>query len=184
MELIKKEPIILVVAGKSGSGKDTFCKMLKEYVKEKELKTINLQFSSYIKTYAKNITNWDGSEDTKPRTLLQELGTEIIRNNIDKKFFINRIIDDIKVYSYFFDIITISDARLPEELDEIYSAFNNVYKINIKKDNVINKLDEKQSKHHTEIALDNYDNYNFIIENNGSLDELKEKMINIIDEVI
>ena len=50
MELVKKEPVILVVAGKSGSGKDTFCKMLKEYIETKGLKTINLQFSSYIKT--------------------------------------------------------------------------------------------------------------------------------------
>ena len=35
-------------------------------------------------------------EETKPRTLLQQLGTDIIRNNIDNYFFIKRIIEDIK----------------------------------------------------------------------------------------
>ena len=70
-----------------------------------------------IKYYAKLISSWDGSEETKPRTLLQQLGTEVIRYQIDNEFFIKRIIDDIKVLSYFCDIITISDARLPEELD-------------------------------------------------------------------
>ena len=184
MELLKKDPIIFVVSGKSGSGKDVICKIIDEYVNHKELKSINLQFSSYIKMYAKNITNWDGNEDDKPRTLLQELGTEIIREKIDDKFFIKRIIDDIKVYSYYFDVITISDARLPNELEDIYGAFNNVYKLNVKRSSFINKLDEKQNAHYTEIALDNYNNFDYVIENNQGIDELKEKIINIIDEVI
>lgn len=53
----------------------------------------------YIKEYAKRISDWDGNDETKPRTLLQVLGTDIIRNTIDDKFFINRTIEDIKVYS-------------------------------------------------------------------------------------
>ena len=58
---------------------------------------VNLQFSSYIKMYAKEITGWNGSEDNKPRSLLQELGTDIIRKKISEDFFINRIIDDINI---------------------------------------------------------------------------------------
>ena len=44
-----------------------------------------------------------------PRTAImefaQELGTDVIRKYIDEDFFINRIIDDIKVYSYYFDAL-------------------------------------------------------------------------------
>lgn len=184
MELKLKEPKIFIVSGKANSGKDTSCEFINNYIKLKELKCINLQFSSYIKMYAKNISGWDGSEEEKPRTLLQELGTDIIRRKIDNEFFIKRIIDDIKVYSYYFDVITISDARFKEELDSIYNCFNNVYRINIKRPNFVSKLSSKEKTHITEVALDNYNNYEFEIINDSSLDDLNKKIKNIIDEVL
>ena len=52
---------------------------MKELYQEK---MISLQYGSYIKEYAKKISNWDGNEETKPRELLQQLGTNIIRKNM------------------------------------------------------------------------------------------------------
>lgn len=184
MELIKKEPTIFIVAGKANAGKDTTCEFINSYIKRKGLKSINLQFSSYIKMYAKNITDWSGSEDDKPRTLLQMLGTEIIRNQIDNKFFIKRIIDDIKVYSYYFDAITISDARFPDEIEDISNSFNKVCKIEISRPGFVSKLNESEKMHLSEQALDKYNNFDHFIINDGSIDELNNKIINIIDEVI
>ena len=44
--------------------------------------------------------DWDGSEETKPRELLQKLGTDVIRNKLDKaEMFIKRQVDDIEIYS-------------------------------------------------------------------------------------
>ena len=103
MEFIKRDPVIFLIAGKANSGKDTSAEFIDNYVKLKGLKVVNLQLSSYIKMYAKKISGWNGEEDSKPRSLLQELGTDIIRNKIDNYLFINRIIEDIKVYSYYFD---------------------------------------------------------------------------------
>ena len=184
MELTKKEPIIFIVSGKANSGKDTTCDLINNYIKIKNMKPINLQFSSYIKMYAKKISNWDGSEDTKPRTLLQTLGTDIIRDKIDNNFLIDRIIGDIKVYSYYFDVITISDARLPEEIDSVYNAFKNVYRIRLERPGFINNLDKKENNHRTEIALDNYSNYDYVVVNDSTIEELNIKIKNIIDEVI
>ena len=102
-----KNPKIIILAGKARAGKDTFASFVKDYAEKNNLKYANLQFSYYIKMYAKILSDWDGSEETKPRTLLQQLGTEVIRYQIDNEFFIKRIIDDIKVLSYFCDIIYI-----------------------------------------------------------------------------
>ena len=184
MELNLKEPKILLVGGKANSGKDTTCEFINNYVKLKNLKVINLQISSYIKMYAKNISGWNGEEDTKPRTLLQEIGTDIVRMKIDNEFFIKRIIDDIKVYSYYFDVITVSDIRFPEELDIIYNSFKNVYKINVVRPNYENNLNSNEKKHITELALDNYNNYDYTIINDSSLNDLNMKVINMIDEVL
>lgn len=184
MEFKKREPKIFIVSGKANSGKDTTCQLINNYIKLKGLKSVNLQFSSYIKMYAKQITSWDGSEDTKPRSLLQYLGTEVIRNNIDTKFFIRRIIEDIKVYSYYYDVITISDARMPDEIDDIYNEFKNVYRIKIKRDDFNNNLSDNENAHFSEVALDNYENCDYIIINDSSIDELNKKIKNIIDEVL
>ncbi len=184
MQLLKKNPVIFIVSGKANAGKDTTCELINNYAKLKGLKTINLQFSSYIKMYAKEISGWDGSEDTKPRSLLQSLGTDVIRNKIDNEFFIKRIIGDIKVYSYFFDVITISDARLPLEIDSVYNEFENVYRVNIKRPNFNNNLDSNERKHITEVALDNYDNYDYVLVNDLTINDLNDKVVKMVDEVM
>ena len=122
---------IVLIAGKARAGKDTTATMLKEIYEKKGKKILNIQYSSYIKEYAKKISNWDGSEETKPRKLLQQLGTDIIRKQIDEEFFIKKIIDDLKVYSFFFDVVTISDARFKIEIDNPKKEFDNIMSLHI-----------------------------------------------------
>lgn len=184
MKLKKKDPVIFIVSGKANAGKDTTCELINNYAKLKELTTVNLQFSSYIKMYAKVISGWNGKEDTKPRSLLQEIGTSIIREKIDNMFFIKRIIGDIMVYSYYCDVITISDARLPEEIDSIYKNFKNVIRINVKRPNFDNNLNEKEKKHLTETALEGYHDYDYELVNEGTIEDLNEKVIKLINEVL
>ena len=174
-------PLIIILSGKARAGKDTTANFIKEIYKDK--KVLNLQYSSYIKEYAKKISNWDGSEETKPRELLQKLGTDIIRNKLGSDFFVEKLIQDIKVYSFFFDVITISDARFKIEIDIPKSIFENVKAIRIERPNFDNGLTEEQKKHPTEIDLDDYNNYDYKIINDGSLDELREKVKDMLEEV-
>lgn len=183
MELKETKPIIYLISGKARYGKDTTASFIKEYYENNGKKVINLQFSSYIKEYAKKITGWDGSEETKPRELLQILGTEVIRNKIDDGFFIKKIIDDIKVYSYFFDIITISDVRAKKEIINVTNAFDKAFSININRPNFDNGLSEEQKNHFTEIDLDDYDKFDYKISNDGDLNDLKNKIYEMIGEI-
>ena len=82
MEFKNRNPLIYVIAGLARNGKDTIASDILNYYSKLGIKGINLQFSSYIKEYAKNISSWDGSDENKPRELLQQLGTELIRNKI------------------------------------------------------------------------------------------------------
>lgn len=183
MKIENKNPKIIILSGKARAGKDTSASFIKKYYEEKGLKVANLQFSFYIKMYAKILSNWDGSEETKPRTLLQTLGTDVIRDHIDNYFFIKRIIDDIKVLSYFVDVITISDARLPEELDEVAKAYPNTTKINIIRPGFDNNLNQKENMHRTETSLNDYKDYTYEIINDDTLDALENKIIDIIKEL-
>ena len=175
--------MIYVISGKARHGKDTVAIDIKEIYEKKGLKVINLAYGSYIKEYAKKISNWDGNEETKPRELLQELGTDIIRKQIDHDFFVRRLCEDILVYSYYFDIITISDARFPNELEWPKKKFDNVISIKVIRDNYDSVLSEKEQKHLTEVALDEYNSYDYVIHNDGTLDDLKEKVSDVVRKV-
>lgn len=175
MKLRSTEAKVIIIGGKARSGKDTIMSIIKKRYELDNKKVINLQISSYIKEYAKKISNWSGSDEDKPRALLQELGTDIIRKNIDDLFFVKRIIEDIKVYSYFFDVIIISDARFPVEIESVKNNFKNTISIGVKRPNV-SVLTSKEETHATEVSLDNYNDFDFVIENDKGLEELEMKV--------
>ena len=174
---------IIIVSGKARHGKDTICGYIKDYCDEHNLKSVNLAYGSYIKEYTKKITGWDGSEETKEqvRPILQQIGTEIVRDTIDNDFFVKRLCDDIKVYSYFFDVVTISDARMENELEIPKQLFDNVILVNVKRENYESNLSTKEQKHRTEIGLDNYNNYDYKIINDSTLEELKNKVYEVLE---
>lgn len=177
MNFVNKNPKIYIISGKARSGKDTIADIIEKYYGNK--KVIKLSYSYYLKDFAKRITGWDGSDNTKPREFLQQLGIELIKTKIDEHFLINRLCDDIKIFSYFYDVIIITDARLVDEIEipkKLYPCAN-VIKITR---NIENNLTTNEKKHLTEIALDNYNKYDYIIENNETLDELAKKVIEII----
>ena len=178
-----KHPKIFLISGKAQAGKDTTAKLIKEELEKKDLNVINLQYSSYIKEYAKKISGWDGSEETKPRELLQTLGTDIIRKELGADFFVKKLVEDIKVYSFFYDIITISDVRLKIEIDIPRNKFDNIYAIRIVRPNFDNGLTEEQKNHPTEIDLDDYENFDYVLVNDGTIPDLGVKVKNMLEEV-
>ena len=113
--------------------------------------------------------------------LLQQLGTEVIREKLGKEdFFVNRTIEDIEVLSYFFDFLIITDIRLIIEIEKI-SKVTKPLKLKIVRKDFDNGFSEEQKHHRTEVELDNYDHFDYIIENT-TLDKLKEDTIKIIKE--
>jgi len=183
MDIENKNPLIYLISGKARHGKDTTANIMKDYYEQRGDKVIILQYSSYIKEYAKKISNWDGSEETKPRQLLQQLGTDVIRKKIDSLFFVDAMLKDFKVYSYFFDVIIVSDVRTPEEIEYPKNNFNNVNAFNIIRVNFDNGLTEEQRKHYTEIALDNYNKFDYIVMNDGTIEDLKNKVNKILEAI-
>lgn len=174
---------IILISGKARHGKDTLGYYLKEEYELKDKKICMLMYSAYIKYYAKEYFGWDGKEETKPRELLQYLGTEIIRKKIDPYFHVNRIMQDIDILSNFFDIFIITDVREPIEITIPKNKFSNCISINIERPNFESELSDKQSKHFTEVALDDFKDYDYKIINDGTLQDLKLKAHNLVEVV-
>lgn len=174
----KRESKIFIISGKARSGKNKISTIISNYYTNK--KAITISFGHYIKDYVMRVSNWDGNENTKPRELLQQLGIELIKNKVNNNLFINRILEDIEIFSYFYDIIIINDARLVDEIEILKSKYPNSISIRVIRNNYDNKLTQEQKSHITEIDLDNYNNFDYVIEND---DKLENKIINILNEV-
>lgn len=183
MDIIYRNPKLYFISGKARSGKSTVAEILKEIYIQKGKSAAILSHARYHKDYAKAFFGWDGREETKPRELLQQLGTEIIREKLNMPlFFVNRVTEDIKILSYFFDVLIISDTRFKQEIDIQRERFNNIIAINVIRNNFDNGLTEQQKKHASEIDLDDYDKFNYIIENDGTIGNLKKQVVDIVNK--
>ena len=156
---------IYLVAGKSGSGKNEVARIIKDYYEAFGKRVVITEFSKYLKLYAKEVLGWDGVNEDKPRRFLQDLGVTIRENMEMPNFLIDRMKEDIKVYTLYYDIVVISDVRLPEEIEEFKAAYSNCVSIYVINQFEESKLSLKEQMHITETALENYDNFDLTITN-------------------
>lgn len=178
MELSKRKVKVIILSGKARSGKDLVANYIIDYFKNKKVK--KLSFAYYLKQYVKSISNWNGEESLKPRKLLQNIGIDLIKNKIDNKLLIRRVLEDIEVYSYFYDVLVITDARLIDEVDDIKNMYKDSISIRINR-SIDNDLDDYEKNHITEVNLDNY-NFDYII-NNDNIDDLQLSVKKVLEEI-
>ena len=116
-----------------------------------------------------------------PRLLLQTIGTDIVRT-IYPDIWVNKLMND---YISYADAISgnseikklypnwcITDMRFPNEVKAVK-----------KKDGIIiriNRESDYNSNHSSEIALDDYENFDYTIDNNNCIDCLIEKVKEIL----
>ncbi|MEG1892539.1 MAG: hypothetical protein RR189_01430, partial [Bacilli bacterium] len=167
--------------GKSGSGKGEVAKYIKEYYIYKLQNSVITEYSKYLKVFAKELTEWDGISEAKPRDFLQQFGSKI--RTYDKYFFTRRMIEDINLYGLAdMENVIISDARMPEEIEEIKENFDEVYSIYVVNQFAESKLSVNQQAHITEIALENYDDFDYTIANE-TMDTLKDKVFKFLEGI-
>lgn len=174
---------VVLISGKARSGKDTFANYVEAAFNNKGLKVCRLGFGDYIRYYVKRYFGWDGDDETKPRDLMCKIGTEIIREQIDKEFHVKRILDDIKVLSHFYDVAIISDVREPIEIEKPKKELDDCISIHLIRENFESTLTDEQKKHYTEVALDSFDKYDYTILNDATKEELEQKAIKLVEEL-
>lgn len=174
---------VYLISGKARNGKDTIATDMKEYYESIGKKACVMHIANYIKHFAIDYFDWDGREETKPRSLLQKLGTEVIREKMNKPyFFTTRLLEDIEVLENFYDVFLIADVRLPLEINEVKKVYPDAVNLHIERPDLISELTAEQKTHITETALDGYDEYDYKIINR-TLEDLKKDAIKIVKEV-
>ena len=171
---------ILAISGHAQNGKDTVAGLIKDSLKVDGNRVLVAHYADLLKYMCRTFFDWDGNKDEKGRHILQYVGTDIIRKQAPD-FWVDFISSVLTYFKENWDYVLIPDTRFPNEIDKLISNGFDVIHIRVVRPNFESPLTEEQQSHPSETALDNV-NPDFYIYNEGSMDELKEKINKWIQE--
>lgn len=172
---------IFIINGSGGVGKDAFIEMINLIASNQNIRIGNYSSVAKIKDIAK-IIGWNGEKSERDRKFLSDLKLLTTEYN-------NMPLNDMKRYANnFMNVVDKDDARIlflhirePEEISKAVEEFKKICKVKtilVKRDAI---------KHITSNMADenvyNYD-YDIIINNNGTLEDLKEKAKHFLNDFL
>lgn len=173
---------IFCICGKARSGKDTIASIIKKNLQKKGHSVLIAHYADLVKYICKAFFDWNGEKDVNGRTLLQYVGTDIVRSQ-NQDYWVNFIVDILKFFKNKWEYIIIPDLRFKNELTTMREALkdSDVYCLKIVRDEFDNSLTEEQKKHPSEVELDTII-YDYLIKNNSTLEELEDTVNAVLAE--
>lgn len=170
---------LILISGKAGHGKDTLSKYMKEILMKRGKCVLITHYGDLLKYICRQFFNWDGRKDEAGRTLLQYVGTDIVRKQCPD-YWVDFIHQILTFFHDHWDYVLIPDVRFPNEIDTLseFAPFH----IRIVRPG-FNMLTEEQQKHPSETALDNYYSNWQVVMNDGSLADLAVKAEDVCNEL-
>ena len=179
----------IILSGKSGSGKDMTAQFMKEELAKHGQKALVIHYADAVKWFCRDFLDWDGKKDEVGRTLLQMVGTDIVRAK-HPNFWVGIVVGLIQAFEPYkdFDIAIIPDARFENEVNISLENLKNSVSVRIERKNAdgtdwINPtLTEDQRNHPSETSLDCFA-FDYVIHNDEGLDTLRESAITILEDL-
>lgn len=180
-----KRTKVICISGKAQHGKDTAGKYIKQLLEQEGKRVIVAHYADLVKYVAKMFLGWDGNKDETGRTLLQYVGTDIVRKKSPNYWvdFIGQIItlfDDANLW----DCVIIPDCRFPNEIEVLAEDYDiEVWSVRVVRNNFESPLTEAQKNHPSETAMDDYRLFDAVLENDGTeafVDEITSKLAPIV----
>lgn len=178
---MKKSPKIICISGKARHGKDTTANFIEEELTSQGYKVLLTHYADLLKWMCVNYFGWNGEKDEAGRTLLQRVGTDVIREQ-DPEFWVKWVVKVLQLFEKEWDYVIIPDCRFPNEIREMERRFP-TYHLRVQRPGFTSNLSEEQQQHPSEIALDNTP-FDFAVVNNGSIEDLKEYIKQLIPQLL
>lgn len=167
------KPTIISISGYAQHGKDTTASILEKKLKDHNKKCFRINYGDLLKYIAKQYYGWDGKKNIFGRTLLQYLGTELIRSN-DPNFWVDFVIRLMDNIGGLYDYVLISDSRFENEIIRWVEEEYPILTIHVKRLNFDNGLTEEQKSHKSETSLDHFV-FNYYLQAE-TLDDLEKEI--------
>lgn len=177
---------IIMISGKARHGKDSIAKILTDKLTKNNYRCCIVSLADYLKYMLHKYKNWNGEKNENGRMLLQTIGTDLIRNKLGwDTFHVERLAQDIKIFENDYDYFIIPDVRFINEIAYMIAKYPyNIITIRVNRLNFISPLTIEQQYHQSEIDLDNYKGFDYVINCENGLDKLEKKVDKIYKELI
>ena len=169
---------VICISGHAQHGKDTLAQMMRRCLWGFGKRVLIIHNADLLKFMCRQLFSWDGEKDEHGRTLLQYVGTDVIRAQCPD-FWVDYIANVLGLFNEKWDYVLIPDCRFPNEINVLRSAGFDVIHVNVIRDNFDNGLTEDQKSHPSETALDNT-TPDETIHNSGTLADLYKAMLYLI----
>lgn len=176
-----KKTKVICIGGKAQHGKDTTGAFLYDALNTWGTATRIAHYGDLVKYICKTFFDWDGVKDDCGRSLLQHVGTDVIRAK-DPNYWVNFIIDMLGFFDGYWDYVIIPDCRFPNEIECLQDAGLDTTYIRVERAGFVSPLTEEQQKHPSETALDDYP-ADYIIFNSGTLEDLKDSVATVVEHI-
>ena len=154
----------------------------------------------YLTTTKKELKNYEGLELIKPtpRFLLQFIGTNLFRDQLHPEIWVNALMSEYKLYKETKPFVNltlkdeeypswcITDMRFPNEMEAVKKRGGITIRVNRPCDicggSGYHKMScpvSKSGEHLSETSLDKSE-FDYVIDNSGSIEELMEKVRKIL----
>lgn len=180
---------IVMISAKSQHGKDAVAQIMKEELERRGEKVLIIHFGDPVKWIAREYYKWDGQKNETGRSLLQYIGTTMMRN-FDIYYWgdiISKFIAAADLHGDFTYTI-IPDWRFFSEKFAICSYNAEVNTIRITRTNPDGSLyrnplmTDAQFTHVSEVELDSC-HFDYYIDNNSDLNSLRKKVLTILEKI-
>ena len=165
---------IITISGKAECGKDTSAKLLKERLEELGYSAVIYHYADLLKFICEKFFGWDGKKNEEGRTLLQYVGTEVVRAKYPD-YWVEFVKGLLKLFPNEWDFVIIPDTRFPNEIDLVKQEFD-CAAVRVTRPNYENHLTEEQRTHASETSLDSY-SFDYELTNLGNMPSLEEEVV-------
>lgn len=162
---------VILLSAKAQHGKDQSATFLNEIIERDGKKVLITHYADLLKYICSTYFDWDGKKDDKGRSILQYVGTDVIRKQ-NPDYWVNFIASFLKLFESEWDYVLIPDTRFPNEIEVMEDFGFNVWSVRINRTDFENSLTDEQRKHPSETALDKY-NFDWIINTVSDLELLQ-----------
>ena len=171
----------ICISGKAQNGKDTSAEIFKNELVIRGHSVLVIHQADLLKYICKAFFNWNGEKDEAGRTLLQQVGTNVIRK-VEPDFWVDFIAKVTGFFKDTWDYIIIPDTRFPNELEKLKADDANVFHVRVIRKDFKSPLTEEQQRHPSETALDNTP-ADYYIKNNGAVSDMGKAVIELLVEL-
>ena len=173
------KPTVILLSGHSGNGKDFTANIFKEQLEAKGKKVLITHYADLLKYICKTFFDWDGNKDANGRTLLQYVGTDVIRKQ-QPDYWVKFTSGILSMFTDIWDYILIPDTRFPNEIEVLNkNELLDVITVRINRPDYVSPLTKEQQNHASETALDNHSFDYYIC--NTTKPEVKKQVDYILD---